>query len=277
LPLIGVSLSGGAPETPAIHSALERLNRGHMTTSQVGKPALELVRDTPSDVTVLTGSGRLDLVAPELERRLLYALAEEPQGIVCDLSQVVVAVGPERTGLLDAFRETLAWPGTPVAMASADAGIRSALRRLTMTDHVMVRSSLERAHADVAGWPSPSVVRSRLSPRATASREARDITNRACLEWGIRHEMASLSLVVSELVTNALLHATPGIDLSLAMHGTTLRLAVRDRSNRGPRRRRPGHDQTTGRGLTLVEHLVRTWGVLPTDEGGKVVWAVLDV
>ena len=248
-----------------------------MTTSQAGKPALELVRDTAADVTALTVAGRLEVVAPELERRLLYALAEEPRGIVCDLSQVVHVVGPDNVGLLDSFRETLAWPGTPVAMTSPDAGVRSALRRLTMTDHVMVRSSLDRAHADVAAWPSPSVVRSRLSPSATASREARDITNRACLDWGLRHEMGSLSLVVSELVTNALLHAAPGIDLSVAKHGTTLRLAVRDRSSRGPRRREPGLEQTTGRGLALVESLVRTWGVLPTAEGGKVVWAVLDV
>ena len=248
-----------------------------MTTSQVGKPALELVRDPAADVTVLTVAGRLDVVAPELERRLLYALAEEPRGIVCDLSQVVDAVGSDSIGLLDSFRETLAWPGTPVAMASPDAGVRSTLRRLTMTDHVMLRRSVDRAHADVAAWPAPSVVRSRLSPRATASREARDIANRACLDWGLRHEMASLSLVVSELVTNALLHASPGIDLSLAYHGTTLRLAVRDRSSRGPLRREPGVEQTTGRGLTLVESLVRTWGVLPTAAGGKVVWAVLDV
>jgi anti-sigma regulatory factor (Ser/Thr protein kinase) len=248
-----------------------------MTTSQAGKPALELVRDTAADVTVLTVAGHLDVVAPELERRLLYALAEEPRGVVCDLSQVVDGVGSNSLGQLDSFRESLAWPGTPVALASPDAGVRSALRRLAMAEHVMVRSSVDRAHADVAAWPLPTVVRTRLSPRATASREARDIANRACLDWGLRHEMASLSLVVSELVTNALLHATPVIDFSLAHHGTTLRLAVRDRSSRGPRRREPGAEQTTGRGLTLVESLVRTWGVLPTAEAGKVVWAVLDV
>lgn len=248
-----------------------------MTRSQVGKPALELVRDATVDVTVLTVAGRLDVVAPDLERRLLYALAEEPRGIVCDLSQVVDGVGSEHLGLLDSFRETLTWPGTPVAMGCRDAGVRSALRPLTQADHVTVRPTLDRAHADVAAWPSPSVVRSRLSPRATASREARDIANRACLDWGLRHEMASLSLVVSELVTNALLHASPGVDLSLARHGTTLRLAVRDRSSRGPQRRQPGIEQGTGRGLMIVESLTRTWGVLPTAEGGKVVWAVLDV
>ncbi|WP_224278034.1 ATP-binding protein [Streptomyces sp. LS1784] len=80
-------------------------------------------------------------------------------------------------------------------------------------------------------------------------------------------------LMVSELVTNACLHAPGGPrELRLNWDGTRLRVEVRDDSPVAPRLRvstdpaRPG-----GHGLRLVDRLARAWGSLPEGEG-KLVW-----
>jgi hypothetical protein len=116
-----------------------------------------------------------------------------------------------------------------------------------------------------------------LSPQVTASRVARDFVSRTCLDWGLAPAIASACLVVSELVTNGLRHAVTDMDLSLACHGGTLRLALRDRSDFPLRPQEADPDSVGGRGLALVGACSRAWGVLPTADGGKVVWAVLDV
>lgn len=244
----------------------------------MSQAAAPIVSHTVKDVTVLSVAGTLDDVAHELDRAVLQALAEEPRGVVCDLSGLVDGVRPQGMHLLaSSSREAREWPGTPVAMTCPDAGIRTMLRRHPMSDDVMVRSTLGRALSDVDKSPAPVVVRTRLAPRVTASRTARDFVSRACLDWGLRREVASACLVVSELVTNAVLHAIPDIDLSLSRHGGRLRLAVRDRSGTAPRPRGSDLARPSGRGLVLVEGCSRSWGVLPTADGGKVVWAVLDL
>ncbi|MGW3042027.1 ATP-binding protein [Kitasatospora sp. NPDC001159] len=80
-------------------------------------------------------------------------------------------------------------------------------------------------------------------------------------------------LMVSELVTNACLHAPGGPrELRLNWNGTRLRAEVVDAGPVAPRLRpsvdpgRPG-----GYGLRVVDRLSRTWGSAPED-GGKLVW-----
>ena len=83
-----------------------------------------------------------------------------------------------------------------------------------------------------------------------------------------------VELVVSELVTNALLHAGPPVLLGVHVDGATVRVDVRDNSRRLPVRPLPSDTGMTGRGLSLVSALTRQWGVEAADEG-KVVWAEL--
>jgi anti-sigma regulatory factor (Ser/Thr protein kinase) len=80
-----------------------------------------------------------------------------------------------------------------------------------------------------------------------------------------------VALLVSEVVTNALLHARTPLEVDVRPHGDGVRVEVRDGSPAGPRRKRHSLEGTTGRGLCLVERLADDWGWRP-ESGGKVVW-----
>src|SRR3954469_9644903 len=78
-------------------------------------------------------------------------------------------------------------------------------------------------------------------------------------------------LLVSELVTNALLHAGTDIDLVAEVDGQGLRVEVGDGSPHLPSRRRYAATAGTGRGLMMLESMVDDWGVT-RHRRGKTVW-----
>ena len=81
-------------------------------------------------------------------------------------------------------------------------------------------------------------------------------------------------LLVSEMVTNAVLHAHTDIDVVLAVRNDAARLEVRDRSPALPAQRSYDVHATTGRGVGLVTMLSRSSGV-EVIPGGKAVWCVI--
>ena len=82
-------------------------------------------------------------------------------------------------------------------------------------------------------------------------------------------------LVISELVTNAILHARTEIMVRVTLLAEGLRIEVADGSPSQPMVRHYSRMATTGRGLGLVATLARDWGISPQSHG-KVVWAELD-
>ncbi|HET6817889.1 MAG TPA: SpoIIE family protein phosphatase [Mycobacteriales bacterium] len=82
-----------------------------------------------------------------------------------------------------------------------------------------------------------------------------------------------VELVVSELVTNALLHGAAPVTLRLSTIGDRVRIEVEDGGRELPVRMRDDTDAMTGRGLALVSRLSNGWGVEPGEGRGKVVWA----
>lgn len=85
-------------------------------------------------------------------------------------------------------------------------------------------------------------------------------------------------LLITELVTNALVHTEQGAEVSASLASTRLRVEVRDYASRRPRPYVPtADDGTHGRGLMLVQALADAWGVEVAGPGrGKVVWFELD-
>src|SRR3954465_7235674 len=80
-------------------------------------------------------------------------------------------------------------------------------------------------------------------------------------------------LVVTELVTNALLHGAPPVVLRISPVGSGVRIEVEDTGREMPIRMRENTEAMTGRGLSLVSRVTSGWGVERNGEGGKVVWA----
>lgn len=78
-------------------------------------------------------------------------------------------------------------------------------------------------------------------------------------------------LAISEIVTNALVHAGTAMRLRILLVDRRLRVELTDGSPRLPSLRDFGATAATGRGLHLVQELVSRWGAHPTP-GGKVVW-----
>jgi anti-sigma regulatory factor (Ser/Thr protein kinase) len=82
----------------------------------------------------------------------------------------------------------------------------------------------------------------------------------------------AVTLCVSELVTNALDHATPPIELRMARDDGYLRIEVSDTSTAQPVARSPEPGALRGRGLQFVDQSALSWGVDPSPHG-KTVWA----
>lgn len=78
-------------------------------------------------------------------------------------------------------------------------------------------------------------------------------------------------LVVSELVTNAVVHAGTPVVLRITTGPSAIRVEVEDGSPHLPIRRRWSDTAGTGRGLRIVDQQVDRWDTVLT-EGGKVVW-----
>lgn len=107
------------------------------------------------------------------------------------------------------------------------------------------------------------------------------LTGAAKADWA-----DAATLAVSELVTNAVLHAHSDIELRVQINENHVRLEVSDRSSALPMPRSYGAAASTGRGLELVAAVSSDHGVDLLSDGGKVVWccvngdisaAVLDV
>ncbi|WP_205471599.1 ATP-binding protein [Nocardioides sp. SYSU D00038] len=116
-------------------------------------------------------------------------------------------------------------------------------------------------------------------PRAAA--QARRFVRGRLGEWGVVGDAVDVvELCVSELVTNAVVHAGTGSALGLAVDDGLLTVTVRDRGRVESQAPRPADEpdplRVHGRGLRLVETLADRWGSERTGDGTR-VWFVVDL
>ncbi|MBB5939122.1 ATP-binding protein [Streptomyces zagrosensis] len=114
---------------------------------------------------------------------------------------------------------------------------------------------------------------------------ARDFAREALRDWGWlpaatadqRAAAEDVLLVVSELVTNACLHAEGPEELRVSCDAKSLRLEVKDTGAGTPAPRMPHRaGRPGGHGMFIVERLCLDWGVVRNADGpGKTVWAEL--
>lgn len=110
-----------------------------------------------------------------------------------------------------------------------------------------------------------------LPPEPSSVPAARAFVCRTLEDWGMTAVCDAAEMLVSELATNAVLHARTAFEVEVSRAGDAVRVCVRDASTASPRTRRYGADSTTGRGLRLVDTLATCWGV-EQQADGKVVW-----
>ncbi|MFE5494199.1 SpoIIE family protein phosphatase [Streptomyces virginiae] len=106
---------------------------------------------------------------------------------------------------------------------------------------------------------------------AGARRQVRELLH----DWADEEQVDSAVLMVSEMVTNVLMH-TDGDALLVAeavgeLGERRLRVEVADSSDELPHKRHPGEMASSGRGVLLTEMLADAWGVDPRGEG-KSIW-----
>ena len=83
-------------------------------------------------------------------------------------------------------------------------------------------------------------------------------------------------LLADELVTNALVHTSGEIGLSVEDSPEWIRVEVSDTSSATPLIRSPMPKEGRGRGMLIVDSLASSWGVVSTPEG-KRVWFRINV
>jgi anti-sigma regulatory factor (Ser/Thr protein kinase) len=110
-----------------------------------------------------------------------------------------------------------------------------------------------------------------LRPVPASAASARQFINDTLGDWGCDAFADAARLLVSELVTNAVLHARTDVEVVVRLLRSGVRVEVRDHSTSAPVVRRYQDEAMTGRGLALVDQLASRWGV-ETRQDGKAVW-----
>jgi anti-sigma regulatory factor (Ser/Thr protein kinase) len=115
-----------------------------------------------------------------------------------------------------------------------------------------------------------------LPPEPSSATRARTLARERLEASCSTDTVETVALLVTELVTNAILHARTPLLLTLETRPGRVRICVEDRSNDQPTVRTYESVAVTGRGLALVEQLASEWGV-DTTPVGKVVWCEVPV
>jgi anti-sigma regulatory factor (Ser/Thr protein kinase) len=83
-------------------------------------------------------------------------------------------------------------------------------------------------------------------------------------------------LMVSELATNAIVHAATGFEVTIDLSVDSLTIGVTDLGGGEPELRSPPASDAHGRGLLIVQELADEWGMFDSQEHpGKTVWCTL--
>ena len=89
--------------------------------------------------------------------------------------------------------------------------------------------------------------------------------------------LEKITLMVSELASNAIRHARTGFRVGVERTAGVVRVDVTDSGDGDPARRSPDPTEPAGRGLRIVAALADEWGVHHARGAEKTVWFTLDV
>jgi len=126
-----------------------------------------------------------------------------------------------------------------------------------------------------SGWTHQTI----LPAEPVSVAKARDFVSAHLLDHRLPQMADDVRLVVSELATNAMVHAGTPFTVTLTGGEQSVLLTVRDGSplEPVPATATPDRLDTGGRGLVIVDMVSRTWGFDTGGDRAKSVWASFDV
>ena len=247
---------------------------------------MELSREDNAACALLRISGSVGpFDGARLSGAVAKALADDPELVVCDLSEVDW-LDPVCVAVWVAAQWAGPWPGPVLWLAGAHGQPAEALRATGAGRFLSLAASTQDALAQQ--WREPPLRRDRLTlaPVPTAPARARRFAAEVLTLWAVPDLMDEAVLIVSELVTNGLQHAHSDLELRVELAQHWLQVAVRD----GGRPRPPGADapagvadgsahetvlRESGRGLEIVQALAVACGQTSAPAGGRIYWASL--
>jgi hypothetical protein len=207
-------------------------------------------------------------------------LAEAPTVLLVDVSHLVVASGVALHRIVSLVTEARVWPDARIGFCGNAAETSALLADYEPIDRPSVYVDVDAGVAAALEVPVATRTSLALRPNADAPGLARQYVVDTCTDWGVTRVAKLASLVASELVTNAVVHARTPLVMALRLANGTLHVSVRDNDPRPMFRPAPGltgaHDGDHGRGLLILDAMADEWGCHPTADG-KVVWAAISI
>lgn len=213
-----------------------------------GRQAIEVVAATQPDLVVL------DLSMPVLDG---LAALPELRRVAPDARIVVLSAIPRSVD--------------PGALA---AGAVAYVEKSVHSAHLLVPELLAGAGLVDVALAGVRNGQAEFEAEQTSPRDARRFV-RDLLSDQVEELLDTVELLLTEMVTNAVVHAGSGSTVSVQLLADHVHVEVRDRDRRAVQPRLVNDDAESGRGLALVEALARSWGTTPFADG-KIVWFDVD-
>jgi len=235
-------------------------------------------------VTVVVLDGRLTMrSAARLRGWLIKSLVECPDAMVIDVGNLAVDSDLPLTVFRAIRRHAANWPAIPVVLAAPSPEIGERLARTGLTESLPVHPTRAEAIMKATGPPTIARADRDLVPGPAAPSEVRTLITDVCAAWDIPQVLDAALIVASELVTNAVVHGSGAVHVTVLLRRARLHLVVRDQNPDPPRRLQSTLRSSAGisldsggRGLPLLDAVCRAWGHLSSDTG-KAVWGIVEV
>jgi hypothetical protein len=243
--------------------------RCHLHNGAIMPSKVQHLVDTGGWYPVIRLAGMLDTdTAAAVRFALVELLAQQPEAIVIDVSDLQLA-NPDATSVLrDVARETADWPAAHLVLCAPSSDPWH-------TTGLPVWRSKADAFSDLGEPEPPRQLTLELEPVVGAARRSRELVTEACGRWDQPALAGPACIVITELVNNVVTHAKTPMIVLLAIRRDAMAVAVRDRSTTVPQFTGPVPATSYGgRGLLLIDSVADRWGSLPLEQG-KVVWALL--
>jgi anti-sigma regulatory factor (Ser/Thr protein kinase) len=249
--------------------------------------ALELTfeRNFEEDVTLVRATGRLSVhSAATMRTALAKCVAECPSAVVVDVRGCVAETASALAVFPAAARGQHARPPVAIILCGADDEFLRDGRRSALGSVALYESCAQALAAVAVTRIRQLRVLLQDRPSLRFPARAREAIGHACDDWGLPHLRAGATLIMSELVTNAVRYSAGDITVEAMVRGDFFHIRVRDGST-APPDAMPGRPVLMpsatelverGRGLQIVASYSSDWGyVINPDGTGKVVWATL--